>query len=359
MRGVQRACAVGAGLWLLSHAPLPALLSVRVHQRPALSLLAVAVVLGVSAALLRPLLGGPTRLRAGPAWAAAAVAPLSGLAVMPWLPVEAWRTYANWWPGATQVLVVALVVRRRRPAALVAELASATVVAASVLRAGVPDPWSWIAALEQPALLWFSAAVGVRVLFDRTAREVERYEAAAARSAAAEAAAAARAGSAAQRRADLDLGALPLLRRVVAADPADDAGWARLPRAAVGLERGLRDDLRARALLDEEVRARLRAARARGCAVDVVDDRAVRGGDEEFLAGVRRALATVLPACTDGTVTLRLPPDGRSATLAVEAEPATTAAVAWALGARLPADLALDVDVDAVGGSLWAELRGR
>ncbi|WP_432484217.1 hypothetical protein [Kineococcus esterisolvens] len=359
MRGVQRACGVGAGLWLASHAVLPAALSLRTTRAPVLSLLAVTAVLGVSAVLLRPLRGGPTWLGAGTAWAAAAVVPLSGLAVMPWLPPEAWRTYANWWPGATQVVVAALVVRRHWPAALAAELASATLITGAVLAAGVPDPWAWITALDQPALLWFSASVGARVLFDRTGREVERYEAAAARAAAEEAAAAARARSAAQRRADLDLWAVPLLRRVAAADPADDAGWAQLPRAALGVGRGLRDDLRARALLDEEVRTRLRAARARGCSVDVVDDRAVRGDDEGFLAGVRRVLAAVLPACADGTVTLRLPPEGRVATLAVEATPATTSAVAWALGARLPAHLAVDVDVDAVGGSLWAQLRTR
>ncbi|MCI2238393.1 hypothetical protein MN205_07775 [Kineococcus sp. TRM81007] len=359
MRAVQRACAAGAALWLASHAPLPALLSLDVHRLPALTLLAVAAVLAATALLLRPLLGGSTRLGAGAAWAAAAVVPLSGLAVMPWLPVTAWRTYANWWPGATQVLVVALVVRRRWPAALAAELASALVVAVQVLRSGVEEPAAWIAALEQPALLWFSAAVAVRALFDRTAREVARYEAVAARAAAEEAAAGARAGSARQRRAELDLGALPLLRQVAAAGTTDERAWAQLPRAAVGLERRLRDDLRARALLDAPVRARLRAARARGCTVDVVDDRAVRGGDEEFLAGVRGVLTVVLPSCADGTVTLRLPPGGSPATLAVEAAPATAAAVAWALQARLPAHLALDVDVDAVGGSLWAELRAR
>ncbi|WP_432491893.1 hypothetical protein [Kineococcus gypseus] len=357
MSDLQRACATGAALWLLSHALLPAVLGRGQGRAPVLAALALVAVLVASALVLRPLRGGPTALRAPAAWAAAAVVPLSGLAIMPFLPVEAWRTYANWWPGGTQVLVAALVVRRRRGPALAAELASAALVTAVVLRAGASDPWVRIAALNQPALLWFSASVGVRVLLDRTAREVQRYEAQAARAAAATAATAARADSARQRRADLDEGALPLLRKVAVAGAHDEAGWAQLPRAAVGVERRLRDDLRARALLDEEVRARLRAARARGCTVDVVDDRAARGGDERFLAGVRRVLAAVLPLCADGTATLRLPPHGRVATLAVEASPATTAAVAWALGARLPAQLAVDVDVDEVGGSLWAELR--
>ncbi|WP_432572114.1 hypothetical protein [Kineococcus sp. SYSU DK005] len=359
MRDVQRACAVGATLWLASHAPLPALLSLGTTRAPALSLVAVGAVLAVSAALLRPLRGGSTALGTLPAWAAAALVPLCGLAVMPALPEEAWRTHANWWPGATQVVVAALVVRRHRWAALAAELASAAVVAALVLRAGGADPWVRIAALNQPALLWFSASVGVRALFDRTAREVRRYEEEAARAAAATAATAARAASARQRRADLDLAAVPLLRLVAAAEASDEAGWARLPRTAVGVERRLRDDLRARALLDEEVRRGLREARARGCTVDVVDDRAVRAGgaDEAFLAAVRRVFAAVLPACAEGAVTLRLPPDGRAATLAVEAAPATAAAVAAAVAAGSPQELAAEVDV--AGGSLWVELRPR
>ncbi|NAZ87091.1 hypothetical protein GTR00_13460 [Kineococcus sp. T90] len=316
--------------------------------------------LGASAVLLRPLRGGPTALGALPAWAAAAVVPLSGLAVMPFLPEEAWRTYANWWPGATQVVVSALVVRRHRWAALAAELASAAVIAVAVLGAGEPDPWVGIAALNQPALLWFSASVGVRALFDRTAREVRHYEEAAARAAAATASTAARAASARQRRADLDLAAVPLLRSVADAEAGGQARWAQLPRAAVGVERRLRDDLRARALLDERVRAGLRTARARGCTVDVVDDRAARAGgerEEAFLAGLRAVLAAVLPVCAEGAVTLRLPPDGRVATLAVEAGPATAAGAARALAGALPAHL--DAEVDVAGGSLWAEVRPR
>ncbi|WP_373695022.1 hypothetical protein, partial [Kineococcus terrestris] len=317
MTPVQRACAVGAPLWLFAHAPLVALLSLETTRAPALSLAAVVLVCGVSAWLLRPLRGGPVHLSAAQAWAAAAVLPLAGLMVMPHLPVEAWRTYANWWPGAVQVVAAALVVRRRWRAALAGELGLAAVVTVCVLPADPPGTDAvTIAALCQPAIMWCAATAGVRHLFDRAERDVARYEERAGVAVAEAAAAAARDTSARQRRAELQHDVVPLLRRVAQSRPGgpatggggEDAGgtgadWPALARECAALERQLRDDLHARALLDGPLRALLRAAREAGAVVEVVDDRreAAAAGTADLVAAVRTVLAAALvPAAAAG-----------------------------------------------------------
>ncbi|WP_432523518.1 hypothetical protein [Kineococcus sp. SYSU DK006] len=359
MKGVRRACAIGAGIWLTTHGPLPALPTLEQHRHPALAVLALVVVLAGSVVAVRPLRGGPTALGAPAAVVLAALPPLAGLAVMPFLPVEAWRTHANWWPGLSQVLVAALVVRRRWAPALASELASAAVLTGCVLAAGGPHRAMDVAALNQPALVWFTASLGVRFVFDRTAREVERYEADAARAAAAQAASAARASSARLRRDELERDTVPLLRRVAAA-AVDDATWPQLSLQARRAERQLRDDLRARALLDDGVRRELHAARERGCHVDVIDDRgsvAAGPGDEGFLPAVRTLLRPALAACGTARFTARLSPGGRLATVSVDGSPAAVRAVAAAVRSAALRELPLEVDVDLHSGSLWAELR--
>ncbi|WP_432561107.1 hypothetical protein [Kineococcus sp. SYSU DK003] len=360
MRGIRRACLTGALLWLFSHGPLVALLSLPDHRAPWLALLALGVVLTVSAVAVRPLLGGPLHLSRPAALAMAAVVPLSGLAVTPFLDPELWRTYANWWPGLTQVLVAALVMRRHRLAALVAEGASALVLGACLLSSDLPDRDVDFAALNQPAIVWFTASLGVRLLFDRTARDVARFEADAGRSVAARAGAEARERSARQRRADLEHSVVPLLRRVVETRPDD---WPALSRSALAVERRLRDDLRARDLLDEVVRTALREARDRGCEVDVVDDRGPAQTGQDFTAELRAVLAPVLTACGTARVTLRLPPGGRLATLSVDGSRREAESVADVLRAARHAgprlDVTSDLQVDDLGGSLWVELRPR
>ena len=353
MNSLQRACAVGSVTWLVAHAPLPALLSLRATHSPALSLLAVVVVTGVSLLVLRPLRGGPMALRPAAALAAAAVLPLSGLAVMPQLEPEAWRTFANWWPGATQVIVAALVVRRQWSAAVVGELGSAAVIAGCVLGRGLPGAAVDIAALNQPALLWFTASVGVRFLFDRTAREVARHTADAGTAVAAAAATSARAAGARRRREDLDAHAVPLLRQVATTEVAAP-GWGATVRAAVAVERQLRDDLRARALLDDEVRAALRAARARGAVVDVVDDRTAAAPDDAFVLALRPVLAAAARACGTGALTVRLSPAPGHASLSVDGTPQEAAAVARVVRGGAAG---LVADVDVLDGSLWTDLR--
>ena len=359
MNGVRRACLTGTVIWLFSHGPLVALLSLHQHRWPALALLALVVVLGVSALAVRPLLGGPLDLSNRAAVAMAAVVPLSGLAVTPFVAEDLWRTHANWWPGLTQIVVAALVMRRRWVPALAAELGSAAVLGFLVAGSDLPHRVVVFAALNQPAIVWFTASVGVRFVFDRTARDVARYDADAGRAVAAGASTQARARSARQRRDDLEHGAVPLLRRVAAAAPdADD--WAELSRAALALERQVRDDLRARDLLDDSVRTALREARARGAVVDVVDDRGTADGSD--LAGaLRGVLGSVLAVCGTAQVTVRLPPGGRLATLSVDGSRAEAEAVSRVLQrARqdgLPLDVRDDLRVDAAAGSSWVEFR--
>ncbi|PRY15226.1 hypothetical protein [Kineococcus rhizosphaerae] len=361
MSGVQRACLLGVVIWLSSHGPLVALLSLHEHRAPWLSLTALAVVLVASAWAVRPLLGGPLELRLPAALLLAAVVPVSGLAVTPFLDDSLWRTYANYWPGLTQIVVSALVMRRRWLPALAAEIASAAVLGACLLASDLPHRGIAFAALNQPAIVWFSASLGVRLLFDRTARDVARFEADAGRAVAARAGAEARERSAAQRREDLEHSAAPLLRRVAVTGP-DSPAWPLLSRAALTLERRLRDDLRARELLDDDVRAGLRAARDRGCEVDVVDDRGPGAAhDREFVAQLRAVLAPLLNACGTARVTFRLPPGGGWATVSVDgsAREADAVAAALRLAHLRGVDLRVETDLQTEGGagSLWAELR--
>lgn len=356
MTGVQRAYLVGTVLWLVSHGPLVALLSLPEHERPWLSVLALVVVLGVSALAVRPLRGGPLDLSVPAAVGMAAVVPLSGLAIMPFLDEHLWRTYANYWPGLTQILVVALVMRRRWVAGLAAELASAAVLGVFVLTSSLPNREVAFAALNQPAIVWFTAALGVRFLFDRTARDVARFEADESRAVVARASTQAREASARQRREDLEQDVVPLLRRVAADSPGDGLSWSGLSRAALAVERRVRDDLRARELVDDRVRTALRHARDRGAVVDVLNDRGT-AEDPRFVSHVRGVLAPVLQACGTARVTVRLPP-GAMATIAVDGLAEDVAAVAAVLHAGSEGlYVIVDVVSDEEDASLWADLR--
>ncbi|MFB9375684.1 hypothetical protein ACFFKU_17795 [Kineococcus gynurae] len=362
MTPLQRACLVGAGLWLFSHAVLVTLLGLGATTQPVLMSLTCLLVVGTSAYLLRPLLGRPLALGRRAAWAAAAVVPLSGLLVMPFLEPESWRTYPNWWPGAGQIIVVALVLRHRRLPAVAAVLASAGVITAGVLTAE-DLPWSrggTIAALNQPALLWLSASLAARHLFDATARTLARYSSEVESVAAERAATAARAVSDRSRRTDLEQTVVPLLSTVARTAPDDDAAWDTAARAARTLERQLRDDLRARALVDTRVRDALRVARARGIEVDVVDDRRTGSDPGELLAAGRGTLVVVLVHAARCRVTTRLPPSGTPLTIAVEGEPEVVDAVAAAVERSrefvLPRSGALRMTLDLHPGSLWVEL---
>lgn len=360
MSGIQRACLIGALIWLFSHGPLVAFLSLHEHRAPGLAILALVVVLSVSAAAAWPLLGGPLDLSPRAAVAMAVVVPLSGLAVTPFLPESLWRTYGNWWPGLTQIIVSALVMRRKWLPALGAELGSALVLGVLVAGSDLPHRAVVFAALNQPAIVWFTATLGVRFVFDRTARDVARYDADTGRAVAAEASTQARARSARERRGDLEQGAVPLLRRVAATAP-DAVTWPILSRAALALERQLRDDLRARELLDDTVRTALREARARGCTVDVVDDRGETSGGQGFVGDLRGLLAPVLNACGTAQVMVRLAPGGRLATLSLDGPRAEADAVVTTLHrARLlgaPLDVQDDLQVEGSTGSLWVEFR--
>jgi hypothetical protein len=175
----------------------------------------------------------------------------------------------------------------------------------------------------------------------------------------------ARADSARRRRDDLEHGAVPLLRRIADAEPTAGT-WPELSRSALALERQVRDDLRARELLDDSVRTALRAARARGAVVDVVDDRGSGpqgpgGGTAAFVGQLRAVLAPVLDACGASQVTVRLSPGGGWATLSVDGPAPEAGAVREVLHrARLrgPAlDVRDDLHVEGGTGSLWVEFR--
>jgi hypothetical protein len=165
---------------------------------------------------------------------------------------------------------------------------------------------------------------------------------------------------AALRRAELSQLARPLLAGIAAgrlADPVDDQQFRSACRA---VEQQLRDDLRAREMLDDTVRRSVLEARRRGVRISLRDD---RSGSPEAVAHtlvpsrLRTFVAGAIDGVDRGEVTVRIPSVGPRLTLAVVSPTAghsratrtadRLAALADRLELRLTVD-AVDCDVFAV-----------
>ncbi len=375
MTRVQRACLLGTVIWLFSHGPLVALLSLHQHRQPWLAVTALLAVLAVSAAAVGRCWAGHRAVPARGGRHGVVVVPLSGLAVT--------RSSTRACGARTGTGGRADADRRRRPrrpappfVALGAELASAAVLGACILSSDLPNPAVAFAALNQPAIVWFSASVGVRLLFDRTARDVARYTVDEGVSVAERAATEARGRSARQRREDLEHDVVPLLRRVALTGPGEPV-WPTLSRAAVTVERRCATTC-GRANCSTRTCARRCGGRATAGArwtssttgapgeprrrpAPAVRSRSHRLSAAGFTAELRTVLAPVLDACGTARVTLRLPPQGRWATLSVDgsAQEADAVAAALRLGHLRGVGLLVETDLHTEGGtgSLWAELR--
>ncbi len=103
-------------------------------------------------------------------------------------------------------------------------------------------------------------------------------------------------------------------RKAVAGRMAGDAELTPEERAACALlEAHLRDTLRARVLVDDEVSAAVRSARSAGVEVVLLDD----GGGVQWGEPLRAALLPHLAAASGGKVTARVLPAGRAVAMTV------------------------------------------
>ena len=193
--------------------------------------------------------------------------------------------YATWSMGAVGALM-AIVMVRRRPWTAWAGVVLVTVAAAVWI--GIADA---LAFGVVGVVLWVGVAQLLSGLLDRAARDAA--ELADLQRAASEWLAT-QEGMRRERRTQVQRAlavAGPVLARVVAADGHLDAVERRLAGIA---EETLRDELRGTALLDDEVRAALGAARARGAAVSVHDDGGLDDVPPAGRAAVRAELAHVI-----------------------------------------------------------------
>lgn len=322
-----RGVAAAAALWVSLHA-LMALVYAPEFDPPAPSLAVLALVLGASAWIARPLLGAAPGLPSAEAWALAAVPVIASATVTTTLLPTSLPGYANWWPGAVGPLLAGLVMRRHRIAGVgSAGLACAVMVV--VVMARFPDAGRApvvAVALVVPPVLWTSAALGVRWLLDRAEGSVQTYSASEASSVRRSATATAGERARAERERRLAEDVVPVLAAVARGLlPGDDPGLrTRLSR----LERSLRDDIRGRRLLDARVRQEVVRARDSGVRVMLTDDReeALPDGEAEL---ARQCVLAALSVLRRGTLSARLPAhEAGLLTLVVQSSPAAVAAAA-------------------------------
>jgi len=291
--------AVTTALWLLMHGAFLALAAGQVRDWR----LAGAAGLMVLACVTATLVPWWRGVRLGPAATAAVVVACPTFAVLNLVAIrpEDLSGYANIASGSAGLVLAGLVMHARTGAAVVAGVA--LVVAQTVVVVVAPGPFDLLTAVYMavPPELWLVGAIAVRWLLrggDLLVAELDQRREVLLDEAPA------RAAWEAERAARLDgleRTVIPFLEHV-AQGRADEADRAR----ASGLAVVLRDDLRARHLLDATVREAVAAARTRGVAVTL----AAEGDPGTVEDVVRRALPAVLaqPGLTD--VSVRVLPDG-------------------------------------------------
>lgn len=210
--------------------------------------------------------------------------------------------YTTWYIGAVGALSVVMVVRRRPVWAWV----SFTMLAVATIA------WlGWVPALELGlvgSLVWLAVAHLMVVMLARAASDAERLERLQATASAWEGA---QAGREHERRVQLDRARAvgePMLRRVVETGGALTDGDRR--EAAIA-EAQLRDEIRGAALLDDDVRIEIAAARRRGAHVSVFDDGGLEHLETDELARVRAEVAAAVRDAASTRIIVRSSPHER------------------------------------------------
>lgn len=342
-----------AGVFWLGLHGLLAVTTLHDTRAPAASMAALAICIGVGVFGMWPLIGRSGELSDPVAWAFCAVTVAVGLLVGPFVHPDAITGYANWTPGAVGLLVGVLVLRRHLLQGMVAAVGACLVIALPFVDGpgeGGDARVATITLLSVPPVAWFVACLCTRVILERSERAVANYletegdarvRAAEARSAVA---------LAARRRAELADVAKPLLERLAGPEEQRDAEFEDACRAA---ELRLRDSMRARALLGDELRLLVTSARARGATVTLRDDRS--GFRDPLPDSIKLVVAAALDATDDGELTVRLPPYGPTLTLVAVAERRAITQVSKAV-VSAGHQLGLTVSVDAGDEDLLVEV---
>ena len=149
-----------------------------------------------------------------------------------------------------------------------------------------------------------------------------------------------------RRRAELARSVSPLLSELTEGAELD----ADLRQRASVAAHELRDGLRARQVMTEEIRDLLYAVRRSGTTVAVVDDRSV-AHDDQVSALARRLIQSSLPSAAGGAeVTYRISPDGKVTCVVTELAPDALEVIARALTEQGAAVVLTDDALWAQGG---------
>jgi hypothetical protein len=276
-------------------------------ERPALLAVGVGLLLGATVlALYVP--GRMPSATAGrgermPTWTAALVLGVS--AVLPWIvaasaeSVDRQDPHITWFIGATGVLMTIVMVRRRALWAW-AGIALHLVIAALLL--GLLDA---LALGVIGSMLWVGVAQLLQYFTDRSYDDTVRLAELQQASAAWQASQLVRKRERRERvRFALET-AGPVLTAVIASG----GSLAPAQRAEARIAEGaLRDELRAPALLDEEVRAVIAELRGRGITVTLLDEGGLDGLDAAALAAVRGEVARTLRSARAARLIVRSAP---------------------------------------------------
>lgn len=335
MTRLQQACLLAGVLWVGMHL-WHGLTFLGRHPSPTLSVAAMVLCLVATVWAAAPLATGREDLD----WSAATVLVVLGalvvVLVVPFLDAEGVRSYANWPAGGLGPLIAGLVMRHHLRHAVTLAGFTCAVIVGTVTWTGGLDP-VWSISLCIPPLLWLGATYLVRRIFDRTTAAVGLYTTAEQHARSRAAVAAAREANATTRREGLERDVLPLLTELshcAATVPGEVA-------AACGrLETQLRDDLRARRILDTPLRALLAASRDQDTQVSIIDDRE-EPTENPVTAAARETIATSLPYLTGARVTYRISPED-GLTIVAQGQPHVLAVTAQHL--RKDGEEQLDVD---------------
>lgn len=236
----------------------------------------------------------PVRSRLGPRRVVPAWAAVLALATAVIVPNASWYAagasgrlegFATWGLGGVGALAAIVMVRRRPVAAW-------TCVAVAAVSAAVwIGPFDALALGAVGAALWVGVAQLMSWLMDRAARDTAQLT-----DAQREASEwlASQEGMRRERRTQVQRAlavAGPVLAHTIAVGGHLDDRERRLARVA---EATLRDELRGAVLLDDDVRAALAAARARGATVSVLDEGGLDRVSPDARAALRAELAAVL-----------------------------------------------------------------
>jgi len=282
-----------AGLYVATYVMFGFTAGLRVTLTP-IGALALVLLLGGAIVLVLP---GRHPIPLPVVVAVIAASAAGNAAVMWQLSPYGWPGWPAWTIGASTFLMFAIALRGRIVAGAVGML----------VLTGVIVHWTWsttgdvLHGLE--LTYWQLASYGAGAFYSgilrRTGRQIVAFQESERRTAAAEES---RVAADEERATQLDR-----VRRLTAAALEEIAAGADDPerRRAHGLlEAELRDQIRGRVLADGPVPAAARAARARGVAVDLLDD--LRDGTRPDLAAARAWVATRLDDLTEGDATVRV-----------------------------------------------------